>query len=166
MAGALAVAACSSASDHGAERAVVRATLIELFATREKAMAITVWHDARERAPTLSAYGGPWDHRDTLVLQAVDTTGDGLPFRVEHTTLRDISAFFAEHPGGWDAWFDTHSGNAGVVEVAQPRMYAESAAVIVGRACGEICRTAWRVSLVREGASWRVRQVRTLVLPE
>ncbi len=166
LAGAFAIAGCAPGRDHAGERAVVRAALVELFATREKARAITVWHDPRQQGPTLSAYGGPWDHRDTLALQVVDTTGYGLPFRVEHTTLREISAFFAEHPGGWDVWFETHPGNAGVVEVVQPRMYADSAAVIVGRACGEICRSAWRVSLVRDGASWRVRQVRTLVLPE
>jgi hypothetical protein len=165
-AGSVLAMACAPGRDHDAERAVVRATLVELFAKREKAQAITVWHDPREQGPTLSAYGGPWDYHDTLALQVVDTTGLGLPFRVERTTLRDISAFFAEHPGGWDVWFETHPGNAGVVEVAQPRMFTDSAVMVVGRACGEICRSAWRVSLRRSDSAWRVRQVQTLVLPK
>ena len=62
--------------------AVIKATLVELFSTREQAQAITVWHDPRQQAPTLSAFGGPWDHHDTLALQVVDTTGLDLPFRV------------------------------------------------------------------------------------
>jgi hypothetical protein len=154
-AAAAVVAACAPGRDYSAERAVLRATLVELFAMREKAQAITVWHDPRQQGPTLSAYGGPWDHHDTLALQVVDTTAFALPFRVEHTTLREISAFFAE----------AHPGNAGIVEVVQPRLFADSAVVIVGRACGEICRSAWRVALVRDRESWRVREVRTLVLP-
>lgn len=165
-AGGVLAAACAPGRDHDADRAVVRATLVELFAKREKARAITVWHDPRQQGPTLSAYGGPWDHHDTLTLQVVDTTGLGLPFRVERTTLRDIAAFFAKHPGGWDIWFETHPGNAGVVEIVQPRMFTDSAVMVVGRACGEICRSAWRVSLSRSGSSWRVRQVQTLVLPK
>lgn len=158
-------AACAPGRDYSAERAVLRATLVELFAVREKAQAITVWHDPRQQGPTLSAYGGPWDHHDTLALQVVDTTAFALPFRVEHTTLREMSAYFADNPSGWDAWFEAHPGNAGIVEVVQPRLFADSAVVIVGRACGEICRSAWRVALVRDRGSWRVREVRTLVLP-
>lgn len=158
--------ACGPGRDHDSERAIVRATLMELFAVREKANAITLWDDPRQVAPTLSAYGGPWDHHDTLALQVVDTTGLRLPFGADHTTLREASAFFAEHPGGWDVWFEKRPGNAGVVELVTPRIFADSAVVVVGRACGEICRSAWRVSLLREGRAWRVRQVQVLTLPK
>lgn len=160
-----AAGACGPGRDHAAERAVVRATLVELFARRERPQAITIWHDPREQAPTLSAYGGPWDHRDTLALQVVDSTGLDLPFRVEHTTLREMAAFFAAHAGGWDTWFEQHPGNAGIVEFAAPRFFADSAVVVVGRACGEICRSAWRVSLERGAGTWRVRAVGVLPIP-
>lgn len=162
----LITAACGPGRDYVAEKQVVRATLTELFAKRERARAITVWHDPREQAPTLSAFGGPFDHHDTLTLQVVDTTGMGLPFVVEHTTLREISAFFAEHPGGWDRWLEDHPGNAGVVEVVKPRVWDDSAAVVVGRACGEMCRSAWRVSLVRADTTWRVKRVQLLSVPK
>jgi hypothetical protein len=45
-------------------------------------------------------------------------------------------------------------------------MFTDSAVMVVGRACGEICRSAWRVSLRRSDSAWRVRQVQTLVLPK
>jgi hypothetical protein len=157
--------ACAPGRDYRSERAVLRATLVELFATRERARAITVWHDPREQAPTLSAYGGPWDHHDTLALQVVDTTGLALPFRVERTTLAASERFFREHPKGWDAWFEANPGNAGIVEVVKPRIFTDSAVMVVGRACGEICRTAWRVSLTRAGGAWQVRRVTVLTLP-
>lgn len=168
---ALAVAmGCAPGRDHAGERQVVRATLVELFATRERARAITVWHDPRRQAPTLSAFGGPFDHTDTLALQVVDTTGLALPFRVQATTLRDSDAFFRAHASGWDAWFEANPGNAGIVEVAKPHLFTDSAVVIVGRACGEQCRNAWRVSLQRaspprETDGWRVRVVTPLQVP-
>lgn len=158
-------AGCAPGRDHDGERDVVRAALVELFARRERARAITLWHDPRSQAPTLSAYGGPWDDRDTLALLAVDTTGLGLPFRVERTTLATMEAFFRTNPAGWDAWFSANPGNAGIVEVVTPRIVADSAVVIVGRACGEICRSAWRVSLTRRADRWDVRQITVLRLP-
>lgn len=166
---ALGALGCASgrdpASERASERAVLRATLVELFARRERARAITLWHDPRRQAPTLSAYGGPWDDRDTLALQAADSTGLGLPFRVERTTLGTIEAFFRAHPAGWDAWFEANPGNAGIVEVVTPRVFTDSAVVIVGRACGEICRSAWRVSLTRRADGWSVRHITVLRLP-
>lgn len=158
-------AACGPGRDHASEREVLRLSLMELFARREQAQAITVWHDPREQAPTLSAFGPPWDHHDTLALQVVDTTGFDLPFRVQPTTLRESEQFFRAHPAGWDAWFEANPGNAGIVEVVKPRLYTDSAVVIVGRACGEKCRNAWRVSLQRDAGSWRVRNVRVLTVP-
>lgn len=158
-------AACAPRGHADTERAVLRATLLALFAGREHAQAITLWQDSRQQAPTLSVYGGPWDAHDTLALAQVDGTGLALPFRVEHTTLREMSDFFARHPGGWDSWFERHPGNAGVVEVVTPRLFADSAMVTVGRACGEMCRTAWRVSLVRRGDDWHVRRVQVHRLP-
>lgn len=157
--------ACGPGKNHQAERAVLRATLVELFARRETAQAISAWRDPRQQSPTLSAFGGPWDHHDTLALQIVDSTGLGLPFRVEGITLGDMERYFRAHPKGWDAWFEAHPGNAGVVEVTQPRMYDDSAVVYVGRACGEICRTAWRVTVARTGEEWAVSRVQVLTLP-
>ena len=157
-----ALVACAPGRDYPSERAVLRATLVELFARREQARAITVWHDPREQSPTLSAFGRPYDHHDTLQLQIVDTTGLGLPFRVERTILRDVEAYFKAHPKGWDAWFAAHPGSAGIVEVTRPRMFADSAIVVVGRACGEICRTAWHVVVVRTDGVWTVSRVDVL----
>lgn len=164
LSGAL-LCACGPGRDYPAERAVLKATLLELFATREQARVITVWHDPRRQGPTLSAYGGPWDHHDTLALQVVDTTALALPFRVERITLRDMERFFRDHPTGWDAWFAEHPGNAGVVEVVKPRMFQDSAVVYVGRACGELCRTAWRVVVARRAGTWAVARVDVLKAP-
>ncbi len=158
--------ACGPGKNYRAERAVLRATLVELFAARERAQVIGVWQDPRQQSPTLSAFGGPWDHHDTLALQIVDSTGLGLPFRVERITLGDMERFFRANPKGWDAWFEAHPGNAGVVEVATPKIADDSAVVIVGRACGEICRTAWRVTLARNGEDWNVSRVDVLKLPK
>ncbi len=160
------LAACGPGKNYRAERAVLRATLVELFATRERAQVISVWQDPRQQSPTLSAFGGPWDHHDTLALQIVDSTGLGLPFRVERITLGDMERFFRANPKGWDAWFEAHPGNAGIVEVATPKIADDSAVVIVGRACGEICRTAWRVTLARNGEAWKVARVDVLKLPK
>jgi hypothetical protein len=41
-------------------------------------------------------------------------------------------------------------------------MFADSAVVVVGRACGEICRTAWRVVVVRTDGVWTVSRVDVL----
>lgn len=161
-AGVSLLGACGPGRSYPAERAVLRAALMELFSRREQAQAITVWHDPREQAPTLSYYGGPYDHHDTLQLQVVDTTGFGLPFRVERTTLREVETYFKARPKGWDAWLADHPGNAGIVEVTKPRMYADSAVIVVGRACGEICRSAWRVVVARRDTSWVVQRVDVL----
>lgn len=166
VAGIALVAACGPGKHSRVERAVLRATLVELFATREHAQVIGVWQDPRQQSPTLSAFGGPWDHHDTLALHRVDSTGLGLPFRVERITLGDMERFFRAHPKGWDAWFEAHPGNAGVVEIATPKIADDSAVVIVGRACGEICRTAWRVTLARTGEAWNVSRVEILKLPK
>jgi hypothetical protein len=159
------VSACGPGRDYPSERAVLKATLLELFARREQAQVITVWHDPRRQSPTLSAFGGPWDHHDTLALQVVDTTAFGLPFRVERITLGDMERYFRDHPKGWDAWFAEHPGNAGVVEVVKPRMFQDSAVVYVGRACGELCRSAWRVTVARRNGTWAVSRVDVLKVP-
>jgi hypothetical protein len=165
MACGIFLGACGPGRDALAEQAVLKVTLMELFATREHAQAITVWHDPRQQAPTLSAFGGPWGQDDTLALQVVDTTALGLPFRVERITLGEMEHYFREHPKGWDAWFAEHQGNAGVVEVVTPRMFQDSAVVYIGRACGELCRSAWRVTVGRRGDRWAVSRVDVLKVP-
>jgi hypothetical protein len=144
---------------------VLDATLTELFARRERARSITVWENGRRFAPTMAAFGGPFDDADTLALIPAAHLELDVPFRVERTTLRDMEAFFRTDPEGWDAWFEAHPGNAGVVEIVRPRIRGDSAQVIIGRACGEHCRTAWRVRLARTGMPWRVQSVEVLRVP-
>jgi hypothetical protein len=76
-----------------------------------------------------------------------------------------MEQYFRTHPGGWEAWLEAHPGSAGVVEVTRPRFDGDSALVVVGRACGEICRSVWRVSLGRRGHAWQVRAVTVLRVP-
>jgi hypothetical protein len=153
----------TTASAH--ETAVISAALTELFARREHAQAITIWEDGREFAPTLAAFGGVSDDTDTMALVSTRAQTLAVPFRVERTTLRDMEAFFRTDPEGWDAWFEAHPGNAGVVEIVRPRVTGDSAEMIVGRVCGEHCRTAWRLQLGRTGDRWTVRTVAVVRVP-
>ena len=152
-----------AASAHEVEE--LDAALTELFARRERARSITVWEDGRRFAPTMAAFGGSFDDADTLALIATAQLALDVPFRVERTTLRDMEASFRTDPEGWDAWFEAHPGNAGVVEIVRPRISGDSAQIIIGRACGEHCRTAWRVRLARTDAPWRVQSMEVLRVP-
>lgn len=149
----------------GAEAEVVRASLVTLFSRRERAQSIAIWTDSRERSPTLSAFGGRFDAHDTLQLVDLPSGGGAWPFALEATSLRDMQAFFKRAPAGWDSWFSSRQGSGGVVEIVRPRIAGDSASIIIGRACGEICRGAWRVSLVREGGVWRTHNVVVLTVP-
>ncbi len=77
-----------------------------------------------------------------------------------------MSAFFRAHPSGWDAWFAAHPANAGLIEVAEPRVHRNDATVVVGRACGEHCRNAWRVTLKRIRHEWVVQTIDVLPIPK
>jgi hypothetical protein len=166
--GAVSLGGCA-ADDADAEAtlqaAVIGEALAELFARRERARSITVWEDGRRFAPTMAAFGGSFDDADTLALIRTARLKLDVPFGVERTTLREMEAFFRTDPEGWDAWFEAHPGNAGVVEIVRPRINGDSALVVVGRACGEHCRTAWQVQLVRTGGAWAVRSVEALRVP-
>lgn len=149
---------------------MVQAGLEALFIKRERAQAVTLWADGREFAPTLSVYGGPYDTADTLALWPVDSASAAqlalpLPLPLHTTTLRDMEAFFRDEPAGWEAWFRANPGDAGIVEIVTPRIRGDSAQLLIGRACGEQCRSAWRLSLVRDGAGWRVHRLDVLRVP-
>lgn len=142
------------------ERDVVRVALVQLFTVREHAQAITLWRD-----PTVSLTLDALPDADARPRVTVDSATLALPLRIESANRASMDAFFHEHASGWDAWFEAHPANAGLVEVAQPQMRGDTATVVVGRACGEQCRNAWRVTLVRASGAWTVQQVDVLSVP-
>ena len=75
------------------------------------------------------------------------------------------STAFRAHPDGWKAFWARYPGSTGVIELSPVRLTDDSAALVVGRSCGEHCRTAWRVRLGRAGAGWRVARVEFLPVP-
>jgi hypothetical protein len=106
------------------------------------------------------------------------TTADAVPARdappavvgavpVVAVRRRDLDALFRAHPDGWKVFWTRYPGATGVIELSPVRLTGDSAALVVGRSCGEHCRTAWRVRLGRDphSAPWRVTGVQFVVVP-
>ncbi|MDQ6925366.1 MAG: hypothetical protein M3154_03925, partial [Candidatus Eremiobacteraeota bacterium] len=66
-----------------------------------------------------------------------------------HTVVNvDLVRLFRAHPDGWAAFYATFPGAPGLVELEHPVWTGDSlATVVVGRACGEHCVNAWRVTM-------------------
>lgn len=139
---------------------IARAALSHLFLSRERAQALTLWQD-----PTVSLTLGALRDADAQPRVALDSAVLGLPLATREATVASMEAFFKAHPAGWDAWFIANPANAGLVEVAAPRVRGDDATMVVGRACGEHCRSAWRLTLRRVRHDWVVQQVRVLPVP-
>jgi hypothetical protein len=119
-----------------------------------------------------------WADRDPgpVFAELVATTPDAVPARDAPPTRvgtvpvvavrgRDLDTLFRAHPDGWKAFWARYPGATGVIELSPVRLTGDSAALVVGRSCGEHCRTAWRVRLGRSGAEWRVARVEFLRVP-
>lgn len=147
-----------------------RAALVTLFAERERAGQLLLWRDPRpdalRDAPTLGLLAGAGAADAPLALAEPDVAALALPLPARTIAPAEVAAHFRVHPDGWEAWFRRFAGSGGVVELTVPRaVAADTALVVVGRACGEHCRQAWRVTVAREGRAWRTASVEPLALP-
>jgi hypothetical protein len=139
---------------------IARVAMKQLFVAREKAQAITLWRDR-----TVSLTLGALPLTDASPRVPLDSAALALSLRTGVADQASMEAFFRTHPAGWDAWFEANPGNAGLVEVAEPLVHDNDASVVVGRACGEHCRSAWRLTLKRIRHEWVVQQVTVLPVP-
>lgn len=152
---ALALGACTRAHGVVDDARVQGAAGRELFVVREHARLLVVWHDVTERGPTFDLLG-----RDDAALDsaALATT---VTIPVIRVRSADLVRVFRMHPDGWAAFYAAYPGTPGLVEFTRPVWAGDTATVIVGRACGEHCFFAWRVT-VRDG---RVLATAPLHLP-
>jgi hypothetical protein len=157
------VAAGCGGGDADGDARVRGAALRHLFRERERAGQLVVWADAREPGPVFSALG--W--RPDLSVGRADAdlaTTPELP--VVGVTAADMARLFRDHPDGWTAFYRRYAGAPGLVEVGLVERSRAGASVVVGRACGEHCLHAWRVSLSSgTGGTWRVTRVVPLRVP-
>ena len=160
--------------------AIVGAALLELFAVRARSRELLLWQDPVRDAPVFGnaavrSIVAPYQHNPArpsrlrpFALAVVDSAALVLPIPWRPVRLATLEAHFREHAAGWDSWFRLHPGSTGVVEVTVPIPEGEArdrASVLVGRACGEHCRNAWRVTLRRSEGVWRADSVVALPMP-
>ena len=149
--------------------AIQRAALHTLFIEREGARQLVIFGGARRDAPALAALPGAEQSADTLALVVPDTAALALGVPLTIVSLGDIEAHFRANPDGWEAWFKRYAGAGGIVEVTAPRPEdagAQTAWIVIGRACGEHCRAAWRVRVARDArGTWRTTSTAIITLP-
>ena len=151
---------------------MVQAALARLFVSREHASSVLMWKGETTNAPT---FGEPTIRRavglaqnvrsvDTTVI-AVERISIGIP--VVWVDLEMLEAHFNANPAGWDAWFRRFPGSAGIVEIVEPSRRDDGTAVLfVGRACGEHCRSVWRLVMSKNSSSaWAVDSIFPLTIP-
>jgi hypothetical protein len=135
------------------------ATLRELFLAHEHPRMLVVWAEPRDPGPVFAELGG--DAVPERV--APPASVGGVP--VVAVRRRELDALFGAHPDGWKAFYERYRGATGLVEISPVRTAGDSATLVVGRSCGEHCRTAWRVRLSRAGGAWRVTRVQFVAVP-
>ena len=171
--GALAVGAARRRAprtlNHREAMAVQRAALLTLFVEREHARILVFWHDGTHPSPTLRLLRAAGVAVDA---QQPDTAALALPLPVHVESLATMEQQFRESPDGWEAWFLRFPASSGIIALTRPLLLATSpdglvrASVVVARACGEHCHSAWRLTLQRApGGGWRTLTVQPLTLP-
>ena len=149
--------------------AIQRAALHTLFVEREGARQLVIFRGTRRDAPALSALPGAEQGADTLALVVPDTAALALGVPLTLATLADVEAHFRANPDGWEAWFKRYAGAGGIVELTAPRpedARLQAAWLVVGRACGEHCRAAWRVRVARDASgAWHTAATEIIALP-
>lgn len=142
---ALAVAASACARPGPAADARVQAAAVrELFVAREHARQLVLWADPDETGPTFELLGAHDARADLRALASA------IPLPVRPVRAADLAQLFRAHPDGWAAFYAAHPGAPGLVELARPAWSGDTlATVVVGRACGEHCFNAWRVTVHR-----------------
>ena len=139
----LALTACTR--PHRGDAEVQGAAVRALFVTREHARQLVVWADPDEPGPTFDVI----PHAPARV--DVGAVAAAVPTSVVPVRAADLARLFRAHPDGWAAFYATYPGAPGLVELARPVWSGDTlATVVVGRACGEHCLNAWRVT-VRDG---------------
>lgn len=159
MLAALSVAtACDGPRPSPEERAVTDAALTELYRVRERAGGVVFWADRATPGPVFTALAGVAD--DATLVPPPDAAP--APLERDTATLADLEALFRASPDGWRAFRLRYPFYAGLIEVGPvTRPDDSTAAVLIGRSCGEHCRFATRVH-VRGG---RVVRLESLDLP-
>ena len=118
--------------------AAIALALREIFRARAHAAQLVLWADPVEPGPVLKAIGRPtsWDGR------AVSAQEIGVP--VTALGAAELERLFRAHSDGWAAFFRAYPGSPGLVEVTVVAAARDgrSAALLVGRSCGEHCRQA------------------------
>jgi hypothetical protein len=145
------------------DAAVQRAALRSLFVEREPNARLVLWVDEAHTGPVFEALGEP---AAAPARALVADPSLGIP--VDTVRERDLDSLFSANPDGWTAFFRVHPQSFGLIEVATPRYSAggADAVVLVGRACGEHCRQAWRVRVGRgPNGAWRTRGVTFVRVP-
>jgi hypothetical protein len=137
---------CARGGDGSAEGAAQGAAIRHLFFERERAARVVLWADPGEPGPAFEALGrAPAPPADSAALAA------GVAAPVTLVRGADLRRLFRDHPDGWAAFYRSYPGAPGLVEVGPVARAPDgrTAAVVVGRACGEHCVNAWRVELRR-----------------
>jgi hypothetical protein len=165
-----AAAACTGDGSPSAERelatAVYRLALDTLFDGRERARQLVIWPSDAGDGPTFEAL--PHLAETTGARRPIDADrfGASLPARVIGEP--ELERLFRENPDGWAAFYAAFPGAPGLVELLPVRVTHDGlrAETYVGRACGEHCRNAWRVSAARvPGGAWRVHRLEWIHVP-
>ena len=140
---------------------IARVALKQLFLTRERAHAVALWRDATVTLSLPATLAS-----DAAPRLALDSATLALPVPTRAEDRASMDAFFRANPKGWDAWFIANPASAGLIEVAEPRVHDNDATIVVGRACGEHCRNAWRLTLKRIRHEWVVQAIDVLPVPK
>ena len=160
-------AACAPGRPHAPAEAPDAAAarglaLRRLFFERERAARLVLWDDPAP-GPAFEALGrrpAPLGAGGARRVAAVV----GAP--VVTVTADTLARLFRAHADGWAAFYRRYAGAPGLVEVGPAERAGAGAAVVVGRACGEHCLNAWRVTLGTGAAGgWRVTGVAPLRVP-
>ncbi len=149
--------------------AIQRAALTSLFIEGERSTRLVLWSGDRLNAPALSLLPGAGTRGDTLAVDVPDPERLSMDIPTTRVTVRDVEALGREAANEWDGWLARNPGSGGIVELTRPRVRMgepERATLVIGRACGQHCRSAWRLALVRDGAgAWHTSAVVPLPLP-
>lgn len=148
----------AAADDGAVQREAVR------FLLRERARddAIVLWSDATP-GPVFETLGEP------AAAPVAGVAGPTALGGVSDIQRADLDTLFRAHPDGWRAFFAQHPGATGVIELSRVR-YADdrrAATIVVGRACGEHCRQAWRVRVERRAdGRWQATGLTFIGVPQ
>ncbi|MEO7964864.1 MAG: hypothetical protein ABIT38_13255 [Gemmatimonadaceae bacterium] len=151
--------------------AAERAAIVQLFLSYERPQQLVFWDGAPRDSPIF----GEIALGDSLNPRGVSPESLLLPIPVSVVHREELERLFHENADAWEAWYRLHPASGGVVEVTAPRLAppssarittSSSASVVIGRLCGEHCRSAWNVTVEKKHGEWIVKGVRPVALPK